>query len=97
MRTASTAVIGSDVFQPWITTWPALLSTAPMTRLWPTARISSCANPVWMYCARLSPARAPRYSDEPTITWVAPASMSSTARAADRTPPPTRHGSFAAM
>ncbi len=32
VRTASTAVIGSEVFHPWITTGPALLSTAPMMR-----------------------------------------------------------------
>ena len=36
-RTASTAVIGSTVFQPWMATCPPRLSTAAMTRSAPIA------------------------------------------------------------
>ena len=43
-RTASTAVIGSAVFQPWITTRPPRLSTAAITRSAPTASASDRAN-----------------------------------------------------
>ena len=38
--TASTAVIGSAVFDPWMTTWPPLLSTAAITCSGPTASAS---------------------------------------------------------
>ena len=39
--TASTAVIGRIVFQPWMATCPPRLSTAPMTRSGPTAAASA--------------------------------------------------------
>src|SRR5215471_8342310 len=82
-RTASGALIGSGVFQPWMTTCPPLLSTAPITLSTPTPSARARAN---------SRSGLPSLnSAELAMIFFAPAARTSRARSTVRMPPPTWH------